>query len=111
MPKSKKFRVAKERFSEVIEPVNLINNPGGGALDDKKTWTEYNDAPPPRRIPERSPLKAIDKDKNPLRRQPTAKKVDTTRNTVETQKETTDKNNNISNNNSCLLYTSPSPRD
>ena len=99
MPKSKKFRVAKERFSEVIEPVNLINNPGGGALDDKKTWTEYNDAPPPRRIPERSPLKAIDKDKNPLRRQPTAKKVDTTRNTVETQKETTDKNNNISNNN------------
>ncbi len=31
MPKSKKFRVAKERFSEVIEPVNLINNPGGGA--------------------------------------------------------------------------------
>ena len=98
MPKSKKFRVAKERFSEVIEPVNLINNPGGGALDDKKTWTEYNDAPPPRRIPERSPLKAIDKDKNPLRRQPTAKKVDTTRNTVETQKETTDKNNNINNN-------------
>ena len=98
MPKSKKFRVAKERFSEVIEPVNLINNPGGGTLDDKKTWTEYNDAPPPRRIPERSPLKAIDKDKNPLRRQPTAKKVDTTRNTVETQKETTDKNNNINNN-------------
>jgi hypothetical protein len=87
MPKSKRFRVAKERFSEVIEAPTFCNDHPGTMDVDKKTssWTHFkkkNASSPPRRIPERSPLKVIDKDKNPLRRQPTLKKDD-----IETQRQ------------------------
>ena len=81
MPKSKRFRVAKERFSEVIAAPTFCNDPVTTFDDDdKKTsfLTNYknDNTSPPRRIPERSPLKVIDKDKNPLRRQPAMVKKD-----------------------------------
>merc|ERR1711965_711819 len=64
MPKSKRFRVAKERFSEVIAAPTFCNDPVTTFDDDdKKTsfLTNYknDNTSLPRRIPERSPLKVI----------------------------------------------------
>ena len=73
LPKSGTFKIAKERFSEPPLPlVDKVDNKKSsskqGQQQQEMMITEQNMPP---KLPERSPLKVIDKDKNPLRRQPT----------------------------------------